>query len=98
MVFHSNPCQLGTCDMTFGDVNVLINPNRGYCQPNCFDQCFLNPGCSHAYVVQVFLQLAKKQTLNAIYTRFYPITPGQPASLSIYRNLNPGYYILDTYN
>lgn len=84
--------------MTFGDVNVLINPNRGYCQPNCFGQCFLNPSCSHSYVVQVFLQLAKKQTLNAIYTRYIYNTPGQPANLSIYRNLNPGYYILDTYN
>lgn len=98
MVFHSNPCQLGTCDLTFGDTNVLINPSRGYCQPNCRSQCFLNPGCSHSYVVQVFLRLAKKQTLSAVYTRFYPITPGKLETLSIYHNLYPGYYILDTYN
>lgn len=95
IVFHSNPCQLGTCDMTFGDTNVLVNPNRGYCQPNC--TCYLNPGCAHSYILKAFLQLAKKQTFTATYTPYYPLIPGESEQLSIYQNMKPGYYVLDTY-
>lgn len=96
MIFHSNPCQLGTCDFSFGDTNVLLNPNRGYCQPNC--TCFLNPGCSHSYVTAEFLKLAHGSQLPATYTQFHPLIPGfgEATQLTIYQNARPGYYVLNT--
>lgn len=98
MVFHTNPCQLGTCDFNHGDINVLVNPNHGYCQPNC--TCFLNPSCSHSYSTILFLKLALNTQLPAIYTPFNPITPGfgEPRLLTIYQNIPNGYYVLNTYN
>lgn len=98
MVFHSNPCQLGTCDFSYGDTNVLLNPGRNYCQPNC--TCFLNPGCSHSYATSVFMKLAQKAQLPATYTQINPIIPGfgQAATFTIYQNMRPGYYVLNTYN
>lgn len=97
MVFHSNPCQLGTCDFSFGDVNVLINPTRSYCQPNC--TCFLNPGCSHSYVNRIFLVLTQKTTLLATYTYFFPYIPGwgETATVTIYEMMRTGFYVLNTY-
>lgn len=98
MAFHTNPCQLGTCDFNYGDVHVLVNPNRGYCQPNC--TCFLNPGCSHAYSTILFMRLALNTQLSAIYTRFNPIIPGlgEQRPLTIYQNIPNGYYVVNTYN
>lgn len=98
MVFHTNPCQLGTCDFNHGDINVLVNPNHGYCQPNC--TCFLNPSCSHSYSTILFLKLALNTQLPAIYTPFNPITPGfgEPRLLTIYQNIPNGFYVLNTYN
>lgn len=98
MVFHSNPCQLGTCDFTFGDVNVLLNPIHTYCQPGC--TCFLNPGCSHSYVLQVFRELTQKIPLYATFTAFNPALPGlgEPVLVTIYQNMKPGYYVMNTYS
>lgn len=98
MVFHTNPCQLGTCDFNYGENYVLVNPNRGYCQPNC--TCFLNPSCSHSYSTILFLQLALNAQLPAIYTRFNPIFPGlgEPRLLTIYENIPNGYYVLNSFN
>lgn len=98
MSFHTNPCQLGTCDFGYGDVHVLVNPNRRYCQPNC--PCFLNPGCSHAYSTLIFMKLALNTPLPAIYTRYNPILPGygEPRLLTIYQNVPNGYYVINTYD
>lgn len=98
MVFHSNPCQLGTCDFSFGDVNVLLNPFQSYCQPDC--TCFLNPGCSHTYVTKVFLELTQKVPLQSTYAPFFPFIFewGETTTLTIYETMKSGYYILNTYN
>lgn len=98
MAFHTNPCQLGTCDFNYGDIQVLVNPTRGYCQPNC--TCFLNPSCSHSYSTILFRKLALNETLPAIYTRFNPIWPGfgETRLFSIYQDMPNGYYVLNTYD
>lgn len=98
MAFHTNPCQLGTCDFNYGDVHVLVNPNRRFCQPNC--PCFLNPSCSHAYSTLFFLILALNTPVPAIYTQYNPLIPGfgEPRLLSIYQNVPNGYYVVNTYD
>lgn len=56
----TNPDVLGT-DEERGRVNIHVNENDNYCQPNC--NCF-NPICNHAYAWEVLKRLFSGTTFT----------------------------------
>lgn len=98
-VYHVDPGQLGTSDLTTGDSIFDFNPQCtvppfGYfCQPNC-GYC-INATCSHYSINTVILKLVQNEMIiGTLISNGYV---GPNVALTIYTNNAPGVYYVNTY-
>lgn len=109
VVFHSNPGEVGTADLSVGDAIFLFNPQNGYVQPNCDPN---DRPCNHNDMRRVFLQLSQNKTItgtrleNGLQTpgimdftgKHFPHCDGSNEALTIYTEMKKGIYCVDNSN